>query len=353
MSTQITKDSLSLRGVKRGTEEAGFTVDSEVILVFGDLHLSSKYEGSHKDYTSNCVDVMERILKIVRAEDKKVTVILLGDVFGVKERNISPQTRFLTIVIEFFKQLNNITEGDTYSVRGNHDFGEFPDFYLFEQLGLIKNPDFIDFKPNGESHEARFHIVNYGYESRDLELAGEGVSNIVSNIVLGHNDYSIEGVTNWYGHDKIIDLRRQSNFIGVDLLISGHIHDPSPEAYECTINNVSDIVLFYPGCPTRVAQRYDDCYYVRFEYQDGATDWNCKTYGLDPAESIFHPKDSDIGLIEVDTEDEERHQRLEDILEEIRTKRIFGGDIVSQIDRVPHASENAKSIAREYLKKSY
>lgn len=350
MATKITKDSLSLRGVSRGTKQAGYTVSSDCVLVFGDLHLSAKYEGSHKDYMANCINVMERILSLVReeAKTKKVSVFLLGDVFGVKERNISPQTRFLAIVIEFFRQLKQLTEARVFSVRGNHDFGEFPDFHLFEQLGLIKNPDYVDYKPRG-SHEARFHFINYGDEGREIPLAEDGVS----NIGLGHNDYSIEGVTNWYGHDKIIDLRRQSNFVGIDLLISGHIHDPSPQVYDCSINSIADISLFYPGCPTRVAQRYDDCYYVKFEFDGTSTDWDCKLYGLDPASEIFHPKDSDASLVPEDAEEDERHERLEDILEEIRTKKIFSGDIVGQIDKVPHASDQAKLIAREYLEAAY
>lgn len=350
MAKKITKDELSLRGVRRGMDEQGVEVDSPIILLFGDTHFSAKYQGSHKDYYSNCVDVMVRILEIVRSQERPVTVIFLGDIFGVKERNISPQTEFLTLVIQFFKQVNEIAGGRVYSVRGNHDYGEYPDFFLFEQLDLIKNPDYVDFKPN-DSFEGRFHILNYGNEHKDLPMAGEGAS----NIILGHNDFAIEGVTNWYGHDKSIDLRKMTNFIGADMVISGHIHDPSPELYSCTIGMDAEISLFYPGCPTRVSQRYDDCFYVRFEYDenDGGTDWTVKKFGLKPAAEIFHPRDAEVSQGEVDEVEDLRTQRLEDILEEISSKSIFNGDVSEQIKNVPHASEQAKTIALEYLEKSF
>lgn len=347
MAKTIKRDELSLRGVKRGTEEKGFDVDSPVILVIGDLHLSSKYRGSHIDYEENCMDIMVRTLSILRDEDRPVTLFLLGDVFGVKERNITPQPRFFSKVLEFFKELNTITRGRVFSVRGNHDYGEFPDFNIFEQLGLIKNPDHVDFRPNG-SFEGRFHFVNYGNEYRDLDMAGDGVS----NIILGHNDFAIEGVTNWYGSDSNIDLRKMLNFRGADLLISGHIHDPSEEVYSCNIGTDHEIDLFYPGCPSRVSQRYDECYYVQFEFNGDGTDYNMHKYGLKPAEEIFHPAESEVTKEESE-EEHLRSARLEDILLEISEKSIFSGGLTQQIKNVPYASDEAKKIAIEYLELAY
>lgn len=347
MVKEITKDELSLRGVSRGTESAFYKVKCKKVLVFGDPHFSGVYQGTHIDYQKNCADVMHSILEKVRNEEDDVAVIFLGDVIGVKERNIKDH-RFLAMVFHFFKMLNELTNGDVLSVRGNHDFGEYPDFALLESLNLIKNPDYIDFMPNGEDIEARFHIVNYGDEYRELDLAND---ESISDVILGHNDYTIEGVTDWYGGHNVIDVKSMHNFVGAQLIISGHIHTPSPEIYETFIGSDHPISLYYPGCPTRVSERYDDCYYVKFEYDGNGTEMSCLEFGLPPASEIFHEK-VEVDNEEVAPEESLRNERLTDILAEIREKKIFNGDIESQVKAVPHATEEAKELALEYLSRA-
>ena len=40
-----------------------------------------------------------------------------------------------------------------------------------------------------------------------------------SNIVLGHNNYTIAGVTNWYSEHDGIELGMMRNYSGVDMVI--------------------------------------------------------------------------------------------------------------------------------------
>ena len=184
------------------------------ILVFGDLHLSCTYEGQHINYTLECYKNMDNIVTKVK-DEKPSAVFFLGDIIGVNERNLRDR-QFLMRVFLFFQTLNELTNGNVYSVKGNHDKGDFSDFDFFLGVGLLKNPNYVDYycsledyNSNGEEAlEVRFHFVNYGDESRELDMyEGEG-----SNIVLGHADYLIDGVTNWYQHKGGVYLSRLSNF---------------------------------------------------------------------------------------------------------------------------------------------
>lgn len=323
------------------------------ILVFGDLHLSCTYEGQHKDYTVECYKNMDSIIKKAKNE-KASAVFFLGDVIGVNERNVRDR-QFLLRVMLFFKTLNELTGGHVYSVKGNHDKGDFSDFDLLVGMSLIKNPDYVDYYSSLEDYnenkddalEVRFHFVNYGEENRELKLSSEGAS----NIVLGHADYLIEGVTNWYQHKGGVHLSRLSNFKGVDLVVSGHIHNPSEEILSTSIGETS-IDLFYTGSPARTAERYNDCWYVSFEYGDGSTSYDCNLFGLESADVVFYPKEDFIGE---DTEYEEdddgkQSESLTNIVKEIMEGRMTSGDLFSQVMAVPGASDEVKELACKYLR---
>lgn len=326
------------------------------VLVFGDMHLSCTYEGQHKDYTYECYCAMDTLIKRVK-EEKASAVIFLGDIVGVNERNVRDR-QFLLRILLFFKTLNELTGGHVYSVKGNHDIGDFSDFDFLIGAGLLKNPSYIDYyasKPEGDNsendlHEVRFHIVNYGEENREL-CKPEGDD--CSNIVLGHADYLIDGVTNWYEHKGGVTLSRLGNFSGVELVISGHIHSPSEQVLSTAIGG-NAVDLFYTGAIGRTSERYNDCWYVTFEYSDGSTEYNASLFGLDPAEDVFYPKENFIGE-GVDEEEAERikqTEQLTNIVKEIMESRMTSGDLFGQIRAVPNATDEVKEIACGYLQRA-
>ena len=51
-----------------------YDINGGKILIFGDLHISSSFSGSHKHYQLDCYTVMDLILKKV-AEEKASAVI--------------------------------------------------------------------------------------------------------------------------------------------------------------------------------------------------------------------------------------------------------------------------------------
>lgn len=332
------------------TSERGvYTIEGGKILVFGDLHFSSTFEGKHKSYIQDCYVTMNLIIEHVKKEKPKA-IIFLGDLCGVSERNIRDR-QFLTRVLMFFGTLYNITKGNVYSVKGNHEMGDFSDFDMLVGLGYIKNPKYVDYKGEDDV-ELRFHFVNYGDEHKQLDIIKSGAS----NVVLGHADYYIDGVTSWYSAKAGVELKKLNNFCGVDLVFSGHIHIPSQEMLYTTLPNGESIGLFYVGSPSRVADRYDDCWYALFEYDTNtkSTGYDAKLMGLPPASEVFFEESVFIGedgeVVE-ETEEERHSKALDVIVEEVINSRIVTGDLFKQIDIIP-ADEKEKEIAKEYLRKA-
>ena len=346
---------MAARKVKSVLESEGYVrevciINGGKVLVFADTHFSSTYEGKHISYIFDCLDNMSKILDIIRKEKPKA-VIFLGDIIGVNERNISDR-QFLMRIIKFFGLIYNAVKGNVFCVKGNHDMGDFSDYDMLVGLGYLKNPKYIDYKtPDGNSTEIRFHLVNYGDEKNQLELEKEEAS----NIVLGHADYYIDGVTNWYSEKKgRVELRELKNFCGVEMVVSGHIHTPSTEMMYTTMPDGESIGLFYPGSCSRTAERFDDCWYMCFEYSetDKSTGYKSDYMGLKNANEVFHDNSEFIDEKTEDEEELERHMEvLDTIIKEIFDSRLATGDLFAQIDRIPEDTD-VKECAKGYLRQA-
>ena len=325
-----------------------YEVSEGNILIFGDLHLSCTYEGSHKNYAHECYSNMEMIYDIC-VEKSPRAIIFLGDIIGVRERNLRDH-QFLMQVVMFFTKLNNLTYGQVFTVKGNHDIGDFADFDFLVGLGLLKNPKYIDYCRKDGTIEVRFHFLNYGEERRSLDLASELDGSTASDVALGHADFFIEGVTNWYSARSGVEVNSLDNLQGVDMLISGHIHEPSDEILYTTLTNGQTIGLFYTGSPSRVAERIDSCWYMWFRYTDGETQYDAVKMKMElPASEAFYAEEELIG----DEEGDERvyqSEKLSEYAKEIIESRLTTGNLFDQIDKVPGASKDVKELAKSYLR---
>lgn len=324
-----------------------YTITGGTILVFGDLHLSSEYKGTHKVYLAECLHNMTRIKDIVE-EKKPSAIFFLGDIIGVKERNIRDR-RFFREVLSFFMYLNSICP--VFSVKGNHDFGDYSDFDLLIGLQFIKNPRFVDFRDEKGNLHVRFHFVNYGYEKKPLKFPEEEGA---SNVVLCHSDIQIPGVTNWYKTNNGYVLSSMENWKGVDYVFAGHIHTPSLE-FNYTVMDGNSVGLFYVGSPSRVAERFDECWYLQFSHSsegdtvDGNVQFSAELFGLQKASEVFVEEETIISDDDVRTYEELRQESLVNIVKEVMEGRMATGDIFNQIQRLPGASQRAKEIASNYL----
>lgn len=317
------------------------------VLIFGDLHFSDVYTGKHKDYLSNCCTILNQLEAIVK-ERKPSACVLLGDLVGWNETNIKSREVF-AMFCGVWRRISDMCT--IYAVRGNHDMRGYPDFNFLMDLGLIQVPNHLDYYSKDGKHLARFHMVGYGCEHNPLDYAPEGVS----NVVLGHNNYTISGCTTWYADHDGIEVNTLSNYCGIELIVSGHIHAPSPELYATTMPDGSNCCLFYLGCPTRPQREtYDACWYMGFyesvEDKECVVDYETYFWELAKCSEIYY---EDEEFINEKTEDELaesiRKENLANVLQDIIKYRMYSGDPREQIKNIPDAKPEAIKTACEYL----
>ena len=326
------------------------------ILFIGDLHISDVFTGKHKNYLANCFGILGELTKIIETK-KPSLVVLLGDIVGWTETNIKDR-QVLSGFCKVLRQWNNVAP--VYAVRGNHDIKGYPDFLFLNELGLITTSeqigDYFDYYgfDGQEIPEARYHIVDYGNEERVLDYAEN-----TSNIVLGHNNYTIDGVTNWYQSHDGKEINMLKSFSNVDMIISGHIHNPSPEIYSTQLSSGKMCMLIYPGCPTRPIKdknMYTSCWLVSMKYRSetGDTGIDTEEFKLPSLEDTFYADDTFItDKSEEDIEEEIRKDALKEILSDTLKYRITTGDPMEQVDNIPNASDEAKSVAKDYLQLAF
>ena len=100
---------------------------------------------------------------------------------------------------------------------------------------------------------------------------------------------------------------------------------------------------------------YDKCWAVLIYYDPnkGSTDVSMLDFNLRPASEIFFADDDF-----VDEQDEEQLQEqirmdaLKDVLSDLLKYRMNQGDLLSQIDNIPNASQEAKDVAKKYLQEA-
>lgn len=332
-------------------------VPGGTLIVVGDTHLSPKYVGSHRDYIASGFKVLEKIREHVLEykADGKVSLMILGDVFGVNETNMKDEW-YLLQLNRWFVQMNHLTENRVFAVRGNHDMGEYTTFDYAEDMGWIKNPDDIDYTDSsGKNVYARFHILNYGHESRKLR---DEVG--IYNIVFGHNDYQIAGLTNWYQNEASkwngnhVAVKEMKNVENVSQIVSGHIHTPStdPNIFE-SMPDGHTINVFYPGSPARVAERVSDVWYLTYAPEADDANLQLHKFGLWGIEEEFNPRAKSDEQIMKEKDKAEKVARLNEALEMLMsTHTLERLDIRTQIDKIPGFSEEQRKIAKEYYEKA-
>lgn len=323
-------------------------VTSGVVITIGDIHLSDKFQGQHISYIDNCRRVMARILEMAHSH-KDVSVIFLGDLFGVSERRFTTR-EFLKEVMDFFEELNSHTHKRVFSVKGNHDISHhgMSDFDFFVSLGLLQTPATIDYTPGDAG--IRFHLISYGQERRELPF-----SDTLVNVGLAHNDFGLPGVASsgWFHGDKAFDLESLTNFNRLRMLLSGHIHTPSPEPayvnYEVD-GDTNECLLYYPGCPTRVSERFDDCNAIVFSLDNGSVSFDTMSFNLIPVSEEFHDKvEEDLTAKGIDDDTQEA---LMEIVGNLQSNTgLLEGNIISIIQSRIDIPESVKTLALSFLEK--
>ena len=324
------------------------------IAIFGDLHLSDTHRGRHKNYLLCCFSMMRDILDYVTSE-KPDGIIITGDMFGVREKSIKSRTVLLEIC-NWFKQLNILTEGNVFVVRGNHDFGENNEFDFVHGLGLFKTTEdckYVDMIGESNAVAIRYHLVDYGKEKEPIEFCNE---ESCENIVVFHNNMKVDGQTNWYPDQKGYNLNTMENWKGCSMAIGGHIHNPSPYLIESQIDG-NPISLFYLGNGTRPTYEkniHNKCWIADFRFEDsGDVAFNTVSIALESAENIFYNKEVIEDLTDEEVAEKLRKEDLDEVLKDLMKYRIADGDPILMIDKLPHTNPRAVSLAKEYIERAY
>lgn len=316
------------------------------ILVIGDLHISDRFSGRHKDYLENCFDCLDMIEKSI-VENEITHLICLGDWIGIglAEKNLKERKTLLRLIQVLIKW-NKLLNGNVYSLRGNHDIGKnMTDYDFFVTMGLLK------YVPQLDIGSCRLHLFNYGEETRPIV-----VDNDKYNVGCFHTNLLIEGLTTWYRGGVGVELSSLKNLYGISMAIAGHIHNPSMRLVSTSIND-SDISLFYPGCPTRPRlepNMWEKCYGVVLTTNEFDTQMDVITFDLKPLEEVFTTLDEDPSI---DEENEETVpfdlEALNEILNELEYFNVNSGlDYDSQIRRFAGLDKVAADIALEYLERA-
>ena len=317
-------------------------------IVIGDLHISDRYSGKHTDYYKNCVDVLMMLTEEIE-RGGYTHIFLLGDLVGMTDKNMKTREGLLYFM-RVLQHWRDVVKGNLFSVIGNHDIGgKLTDFEMFTTLDLIKTPSYVDMGC------LRMHLINYGDEHRDIERNTAYQNGY--DIALMHNNLQVEGRTTWFRAGEGIELSSLYNLKGVDVVVSGHIHNTSPAMVQTSIGE-SQVTLFYPGCPTRPKwdkNIWETTYGVVIEVDNQANSvgLDLREFKLKPSSEIFKNSLDDADLTEIPEDTQVDIGMLTEILEELSNYNISNGviDYKGKIKQLAGIDNEAAELAIEYVEK--
>lgn len=250
------------------------------ILVYGDIHLSDRNYGSHNDYAKESLYYFRNITDT--AKELGVTHIIgLGDFTYGRFRTLE----YRKAVEDEIDKQNEITNGNRYELKGNHDKATYgmTEYEYYVSSKKLKPPTNISIG------NLNLSMISFG-EHLDKPIIP--VEENKTNIVLMH-DYFKFNSTNIadYGQAHILD--DFENWYGVDYIIGGHIHN-----YELFTGNIAKgstsykTVVNYLGCPSRPAYReghmQDTGYYAILTVYEDKVDYDIYEFSLWDIDKSFN-----------------------------------------------------------------
>lgn len=218
------------------------------ILVYGDLHLSSKNYGAHLDYPKDSLNS----LKIITNEAKKYRpthIIGLGDFsFG---RFSSLEYR--SAVESELEEQYNICNGNRYELKGNHDSASYgmTEFEYYVLKGLLK--------PSTNLAIGNVNITMVDSGKYNSTIPNIDTSDNMVNIVLMHDYFKFKD-SNLPDYGKAIELDNFEKWYGAEIIVGGHIHNS--EVFEGLMLKTIDgqthgtrVLVDYLGSMSRPAYR--------------------------------------------------------------------------------------------------
>ena len=326
------------------------------VVAIGDLHFDDVYQGRHISYWENVIDVTERIRAII-ATEKPDVVLYVGDLIGVRRGVATLRDRnALLYLIQFLKEHPNVV-----ILKGNHDYGEVSDYEFLAQIGVFKSSkqinNVIELTHPRAIKPVYIHCIDYGQEYEPIQIREDAY-----NIGAVHNEFYVNGKEFAINSKGAIELSSMKNFFGLDLIASGHIHEPSA-LIDFNFQDGFDSAFVNLGCPTRPKhnEMYNHTWYLVLEFQptEGTESYDLgmrlEALNLKAYHEVFRPKED--FLEEQEDEDLDEFSgiqkgRLAEILGSLVTTNMGSDDFFAQIDSIPIASPQSKDMAKQYLRKA-
>lgn len=317
------------------------------VLVYSDLHLSSKNYGAHNDYPKDSLETLGLILNEAR-KFQPTHIIGLGDLTYGRFQSLD----FRFQVERVFSELYDICNGRHYQLKGNHDTAGYgmTEYEYYIQKGTMKPAE------NFTIGNCHFTLVNY-HDFKAPVNFGPKAEDV--NILCMHDFFKFADtdLPN-YGEPYILDNFTQ--WFGVNYIIGGHIHTST--LFSGYITNLdqqsgqtfaSEVLVDYPGALSRPSYREGHMdtigHIVEITvYDDGSVKYDRLDIPLKPIEEVFN-----LSKKEADKEkasSKQAHVDISDIVTNLdRHNRNLGNpeDIIEHLDGV---KEEYKQKAIELLK---
>lgn len=213
------------------------------VLVYGDIHLSSRNYGAHVDYPSESLHYFKKITEV--AEERGATHIIgTGDLTYGRFNTLE----YRDAVEKELHRQNEITEGRRYEVKGNHDVSTsgMTEFEFYVGKGLLKAAEHLAIG------NTNINMVNFGEHksSKILPVEDDKV-----NVVIAHDYFKFEATQlPDFGEAKVLD--QFEPWYGVDHIILGHIHHKLMfGGHIMKEDKAHEALVHYLGCMPRPSYR--------------------------------------------------------------------------------------------------
>jgi len=236
----------------------------KTIVIYGDIHLSSRNYGSHNDYASESLHNFNIITEVAK-EVCATHIIGLGDMSYGRFHTLEYRKEVEKILIEQYDLVN----GERYEIRGNHDIASYgmTEYEYYIHKGLMKPATELRFG------NIRIHMSDYNNQFNE-DVVKEVIDGDI-NILLAHNFFKFkDSLVGEYGKSIVLDDKKQ--LFGIDYIVSGHVHDRGIYSGSIIKDGTSHkTVVYYPGCLNRPAYRVgnmdDEGDIVVVHIKDGGT----------------------------------------------------------------------------------
>jgi len=278
--------------------------------IYGDIHLSSKNYGAHRDYPTECLEYFTKITDVTR--NRKLTHLIgCGDLTYGRFHSLE----FRQAVEAQLNEQYALTNGNRYEIFGNHDEAGYGmterDYYIAK--GLIKPSQ------NMSIGNLNITMVDYGKHLETAPNIVDDMNNI--NFIIAHDFFKFS-TTQVANFGKAIELDNFERWFGADYLVCGHVHKiMSFSGHIVKGDMVHEMNVHYLGSMSRPSYREGHMdekgqMLILTLHDDGSLEYDIESIELWPIDKAFN------------LEEKEKQQ----IKKEEKAARVDISDVVKQLD---------------------